>query len=128
MCTFNYLSTERLHKTHDKNEPYDKRTDFQKDYHSIISSSAFRRLQDKTQVFPLDKSDYVRTRLTHSLEVASIGRSLVQSSCKFFQKKKTKQIPKKFSVIMKITYQILFSVQDYYTILATLLLVILEKI
>lgn len=95
MSTFNYLSTERLHKTHGKNEPYDKRTDFQKDYHSIISSSAFRRLQDKTQVFPLDKSDYVRTRLTHSLEVASIGRSLVQSSCKFFSKKENQTDTKK---------------------------------
>ncbi len=87
MCTFNYLSIGRLHDTSDQYEQYDKRTGFQKDYHSIISSSAFRRLQDKTQVFPLDKSDYVRTRLTHSLEVASIGRSLVQSSCKYLSKK-----------------------------------------
>ncbi len=87
MSTFNYLSTERLHDTSDQYEQYDKRTGFQKDYHSIISSSAFRRLQDKTQVFPLDKSDYVRTRLTHSLEVASIGRSLIQSSCKYLSKK-----------------------------------------
>ena len=39
-------------------------------------SSAFRRMQDKTQVFPLSKVDYVRTRLTHSLEASSIGRSL----------------------------------------------------
>lgn len=42
----------------------------------IIFSSAFRRLQDKTQVFPLSDNDYVHTRLTHSLEVASVGRSL----------------------------------------------------
>ena len=46
------------------------------DYEQIISSSAFRRLQDKTQVFPLDKSDFVRTRLTHSIEVSSIARQL----------------------------------------------------
>ena len=52
------------------------RTAFSRDYDRIIFSSAFRRLQDKTQVFPLAKSDYVRTRLTHSLEVASVGRSL----------------------------------------------------
>lgn len=87
MSITNYLSTKRLYQTSNDPEQFDKRTDFQKDYHSIISSSAFRRLQDKTQVFPLDKSDYVRTRLTHSLEVASIGRSLVQSSCKYFSYK-----------------------------------------
>ncbi len=52
------------------------RTDFFKDWDRIIFSSAFRRLQDKTQVQPLAKSDYVRTRLTHTLEVASVGRSL----------------------------------------------------
>lgn len=46
------------------------------DYEQIISSSAFRRLQDKIQVFPLDKSDFVRTRLTHSIEVSSIARQL----------------------------------------------------
>ena len=42
----------------------------------VTFSSAFRRLQDKTQVFPLADNDYVRTRLTHSLEVASVARSL----------------------------------------------------
>lgn len=49
---------------------------FEKDYQSIISSVAFRRLQDKTQVFPLDKSDFVRTRLTHSMEVSTIAKQL----------------------------------------------------
>lgn len=51
-------------------------SDLEKDYKAIISSSAFRRLQDKTQVFPLDKSDFVRTRLTHSVEVSTIARQL----------------------------------------------------
>lgn len=54
----------------------DDRTAFQVDYDRIVFSSAFRRLQDKTQVFPLAESDYVRTRLTHSLEVSCIARSL----------------------------------------------------
>ena len=54
----------------------DLRTEFEKDYQRIISSASFRRLQDKTQVFPLDKSDFIRTRLTHSLEVANFARSL----------------------------------------------------
>ena len=57
-------------------EPGRIRTDFQVDHDRIVFSSAFRRLQDKTQVFPLADSDYVRTRLTHSIEVSCIGRSL----------------------------------------------------
>ncbi len=52
------------------------RTDFQRDFDRIVFCSAFRRMQDKTQVFPLSRVDYVRTRLTHSLEASSIGRSL----------------------------------------------------
>lgn len=52
------------------------RSDFQKDYDRIIFSSPFRRLQNKTQVFPLPGSIFVHNRLTHSLEVASVGRSL----------------------------------------------------
>ena len=55
------------------------RSEFEKDYHRIIGSASFRRLQDKTQVFPLDKSDFIRTRLTHSLEVSSIAKSLGQN-------------------------------------------------
>lgn len=61
----------------------------EKDYKAIISSAAFRRLQDKTQVFPLDKSDFVRTRLTHSLEVSTIARQLgimvTQNRTRFLQ-------------------------------------------
>lgn len=53
-----------------------ERTVFQQDYDRIVFSSAFRRMKDKTQVFPLSKSDYVRTRLTHSIEVSCVGRSL----------------------------------------------------
>jgi dGTPase len=56
--------------------PDPARSPFQIDCDRIIFSSAFRRLQDKTQVHPLAENDYVRTRLTHSLEVASVGRSL----------------------------------------------------
>lgn len=49
---------------------------FRSDYDTIICSTLFRRLQDKAQVFPLDEDDYVRTRLTHSLEVSAIGKKL----------------------------------------------------
>lgn len=61
----------------------DLRNEFQKDYHRIICSASFRRLQDKTQVFPLDNSDFVRTRLTHSLEVASFAKSLGQTAFQY---------------------------------------------
>jgi dGTPase len=54
----------------------DGRSQFQKDFDRVVFSPAFRRLQDKTQVFPLPESDFVHTRLTHSLEVAVVGRSL----------------------------------------------------
>ena len=57
----------------------DLRTEFERDYHRIISSASFRRLQDKTQVFPLEQNDFIRTRLTHSLEVASFARSIGQN-------------------------------------------------
>ncbi len=52
------------------------RTSYIRDYDRIIFSSAFRRLQNKTQVFPLPGAVFVHNRLTHSLEVASVGRSL----------------------------------------------------
>lgn len=54
------------------------RSPFNQDYGRVLYSSAFRRLQDKTQVFPLGRNDYVRTRLTHSLEVANVGRTLAE--------------------------------------------------
>jgi dGTPase len=53
-----------------------QRTEFERDFDRIVFSSPFRRLQDKTQVFPLPESDFVHTRLTHSLEVSCVGRSL----------------------------------------------------
>jgi dGTPase len=52
------------------------RTDFQRDYDRLVFSASFRRLQNKTQVFPLPQNIFVHNRLTHSLEVASVGRSL----------------------------------------------------
>lgn len=70
-----------LKKQGDKNkrlrkEEADTRLGFEVDYDRIIFSSAFRSLQDKTQVIPLSKTDFVHTRLTHSLEVSVVGRSL----------------------------------------------------
>ncbi|MCQ4636920.1 deoxyguanosinetriphosphate triphosphohydrolase [Anaerovorax odorimutans] len=75
----NLLCPERIRSYRSGAGSGDLRTEFEKDYHRIINSASFRRLQDKTQVFPLDKSDFIRTRLTHSLEVSSFGKSLGQN-------------------------------------------------
>lgn len=75
------LSTKRNREgtSRKSHQSQDLRSEFEKDYHRIIGSASFRRLQDKTQVFPLDQSDFIRTRLTHSLEVSSFGKSLGQN-------------------------------------------------
>lgn len=74
------LCPDRIRGNYKKsNGSSDLRTEYEKDYHRIIGSASFRRLQDKTQVFPLDNSDFIRTRLTHSLEVSSFCKSLGQN-------------------------------------------------
>lgn len=65
------LGMEEFHDDH-----HHTRSDFQRDYDRLIFSSPFRRLQNKTQVFPLPGSIFVHNRLTHSLEVSSVGRSM----------------------------------------------------
>ncbi|MGC3945968.1 MAG: dNTP triphosphohydrolase [Chryseolinea sp.] len=69
------LSSSRLGQRVD-NTGAPSRSAFEQDYDRIIFSQPFRRLQDKTQVHPLPEHDFVHTRLTHSLEVSSVGRSL----------------------------------------------------
>ncbi|MGX1023444.1 dGTP triphosphohydrolase [Psychroflexus sp. MBR-150] len=75
-------TTKRLRKEQD-----DTRLGFEVDYDRVIFSSAFRSLQDKTQVIPLSKTDFVHTRLTHSLEVSVVGRSLGRQAGKAIIKK-----------------------------------------
>jgi dGTPase len=71
------LSTTRLGmEDWESSNKSEDRTQFQRDYDRIIFSSPFRRMQNKTQVFPLPEHIFVHNRLTHSLEVASVGRSL----------------------------------------------------
>lgn len=70
------ISSSRWGKQNTQRSATEQRTEFQRDYDRLIFSSPFRRLQNKTQVFPLPGSVFVHNRLTHSLEVSSVGRSL----------------------------------------------------
>ena len=72
------LSLKRFGDTQKRERIYqdETRLGFEVDFDRIIFSSAFRSLQDKTQVIPLSKTDFVHTRLTHSLEVSVVGRTL----------------------------------------------------
>lgn len=63
------------------------RSDFQRDFDRLVFSSPFRRLQNKTQVFPLPGSIFVHNRLTHSMEVASVGRSMANEVADELKKK-----------------------------------------
>lgn len=82
----------------------DGRNPFEQDYGRLISSSPIRRLQDKTQVFPLEQSDFIRTRLTHSLEVSYIASSIGLSIEEFLLKEKYLGIEKKgeISSLLKV--------------------------
>lgn len=81
------LSSKRfgLEEFHD--ERTHNRTDYQRDYDRLVFSAPFRRLQNKTQVFPLPGSVFVHNRLTHSLEVSCVGRSLGVAVAAFLKKK-----------------------------------------
>lgn len=70
------ISSKRFGQEYRHTERHDDRSEFKRDYDRLIFSAPFRRLQNKTQVFPLPGSIFVHNRLTHSLEVASVGMSL----------------------------------------------------
>ena len=99
------LSKERFYQSGDGEEPG------RSDYDTIIRSTLFRRLQDKAQVLPLESDDYVRTRLTHSLEVSAIGK----------RQGKTPGL----SITRRLNFRIRFCVPDWFTILGIRRLVIL---
>ena len=84
LCKKRFYSFEEIKA--DKNDDF-YRNSFHKDYDRIIFSNSFRRLSKKTQVHPLSKNDHVHNRLTHSLEVASVGRSLGLRAGKFLNEK-----------------------------------------
>lgn len=87
----NLLSTKRVSEfcgmvNENKSQFEEIRSPFEEDCNQLIYSYAFRRLQDKTQVIPFPKLDFVHTRLTHSLEVANIGRALGKKAFKLISK------------------------------------------
>lgn len=73
------LCDERIRTSTVVKDEHVTRNEFEADYDRIVGSSSVRRLQDKAQVFPLQKNDVVRTRLTHSMEVSAIARSLAKT-------------------------------------------------
>ena len=81
------LSTLRFGQEHLSGLRPHARTEFQRDYDRLIFSSAFRRMQSKTQVFPLPGIVFVHNRLTHSLEVSCVGRSLANNAATAFIEK-----------------------------------------
>lgn len=96
------LPTRQGEKTVQKGTIISNRSPFEADYDRIIFSYPFRQLQDKTQVFPLPEQDFVHNRLTHSLEVSSVGRTLGRHvGEQLIAKHKLKQVsPNDFATIV----------------------------
>ena len=90
------LSTTRVYDskndTSSESQFEDPRSPFERDFDQIIFSYPFRRLQDKTQVIPFPEFDFVHTRLTHSLEVASVGRSFGKLVTDLIEKEEGKEV------------------------------------
>lgn len=86
--TWDRITSEaRIPKKNEQTNYQNYRSEIESDYLRIIRSASFRRLQDKTQVFPLDHSDFVRTRLTHSMEVSSIAKVIAKQVCNMIEEK-----------------------------------------
>ncbi|WP_374164306.1 deoxyguanosinetriphosphate triphosphohydrolase [Arcticibacter sp. MXS-1] len=97
-----YLLSNKRFGQEEREVSFDRaRTDFQRDFDRLIFSSPFRRLQNKTQVFPLPGSVFVHNRLTHSLEVASVARSMGTIFLNYVEEKRP-ELVKEVPLIMEI--------------------------
>ena len=93
------ITTKRFGLENYHDEKRQDRTEFQRDFDRLIFSSPFRRLQNKTQVFPLPGSIFVHNRLTHSLEVSCVGRSLGNAVAKLLKEKYGESLPESITEI-----------------------------
>ena len=73
------LSEKRCRETAGQRNYSDLRSEFEKDYHRIIGSASFRRLQDKTQVFPLERLDFIHTRLTDTFVRSVLSCQIIRA-------------------------------------------------
>lgn len=96
------ITTKRFGLENYHDEKKQDRTEFQRDFDRLIFSSPFRRLQNKTQVFPLPGSIFVHNRLTHSLEVSCVGRSLGNAVAKLLKEKYGESLPESITEIGSI--------------------------
>lgn len=99
--TWEQITSEDRIPKKEKREAGRYRSEIESDYHRIIRSASYRRLQDKTQVFPLDTSDFVRTRLTHSMEVSSLARLMGKQVCEEIIKREL-EAPKDLPDTLKV--------------------------
>ena len=98
----NLISDKRFGKEESHKASGERRTEFQRDYDRLIFSAPFRRLQNKTQVFPLPGSIFVHNRLTHSLEVGCVGRSLGTDVARELMARHGEALPLAFSELGSI--------------------------
>ncbi len=96
------ISTKRFGLEHYHDPHQQDRTEFQRDYDRLIFSAPFRRMQNKTQVFPLPGNIFVHNRLTHSLEVSCVGKSLGNKVVKLLQAKHGAEIADEIAEIGEI--------------------------
>src|SRR5215468_2665402 len=100
------LSTKRVRQLYEGGGttklPEDPRTEFDRDYGRTVFSTPVRRLQDKAQVFPLERHDAIRTRLTHSNEVSSVARGLASAAAEWMYNERLLKKPEYIAAITTI--------------------------
>ncbi|MBP9743521.1 MAG: dNTP triphosphohydrolase [Burkholderiales bacterium] len=98
MNWYKLMTTEKIYSSSIRVNDNNDRSEFERDHNKIIFSPFFRQLQNKTQLFPITQSDFIHSRLTHSLEVASVGQSLGNLVAKhIIEKQLSSDLPHNFA-------------------------------